>query len=196
MPPTLRLVIEDDDGRRQVVPLAADEVGVGRAAPGNAVRLPERNVSRHHARLFRQNGALWVEDLGSRNGTLLNGERVEGRRRLRPGDLLQIGDYDLALEEGEALAPPGPEESESPTLPAVPPVPPPLPRAEPPAAPPPPAPAAVPAAAVRPRPAARAWVYLAIGVASLALGYAAGRLVRSAPPAAPATAAESARADR
>ena len=50
-----------------------------------------------------------MEDLGSLTGTRVNGERIAGRRKLRPGDLVQIGDYDLAvLEEGAAAEPGAP----------------------------------------------------------------------------------------
>jgi predicted component of type VI protein secretion system len=97
----VKIVIEDEAGRRSTVPFAADEIAVGRAAEGVAVRLTERNVSRRHARLVRQKGDVWVEDLGSLLGTRVNGDRIEGKRKLRPGDIVQIGDYDLAvLEDG------------------------------------------------------------------------------------------------
>jgi predicted component of type VI protein secretion system len=97
----VKIVIEDEAGRRTTVPFAADEIAVGRAAEGVAVRLTERNVSRRHARLVRQKGDVWVEDLGSLLGTRVNGDRIEGKRKLRPGDIVQIGDYDLAvLEDG------------------------------------------------------------------------------------------------
>jgi predicted component of type VI protein secretion system len=131
----LQIVVEDDTGRRRVVPFAQDEIAVGRAEGGNGLCLPERNVSRRHARFVRANGAVFVEDLDSKNGTLVNGERLVGRRRIREGDLVQIGDYDLAVEGSEDRAR---ERDTGPTqeLPAVeaPPAPPPLPvpaRAEP-----------------------------------------------------------------
>lgn len=101
----MKLVIEDEAGTRSIVPFAGDAIVVGRAAEGVTFRLGERNVSRRHARFVRQNGTVFVEDLGSLTGTRVNGERITGRRKLRSGDLVQIGDYDLAvLEEGAALA--------------------------------------------------------------------------------------------
>ena len=96
-PPTYKLVISDDEGRTTVVPLLRDEVTIGRE-PGNAIRLTERNVSRAHARLVRRNGSYCVEDLGSYNGVVVNGERIEGRATLSAGDQLEIGDYDLAFQ--------------------------------------------------------------------------------------------------
>jgi pSer/pThr/pTyr-binding forkhead associated (FHA) protein len=47
-------------------------------------------ISRHHCTFFRRAGEVWVRDLGSRNGTWLNGEPVTAARPLLPGDLLQL----------------------------------------------------------------------------------------------------------
>jgi pSer/pThr/pTyr-binding forkhead associated (FHA) protein len=97
----LRLVIEDDDGKTTVVPLIRDEITIGRKE-GNTIRLTERNVSRHHARLVRSGGApsmVFVEDLESFNGVRLNGERIADKATLKVGDLIQIGDYALALKD-------------------------------------------------------------------------------------------------
>ncbi|RKH01272.1 FHA domain-containing protein [Corallococcus carmarthensis] len=100
----LKLIIEDDEGRKTVVPFVRDEITIGRQE-GNTIRLTERNVSRRHARLVRLNGHVVLEDLGSYNGTRINGERVAGQLPLKEGDLIQIGDYDLALQvEGTANA--------------------------------------------------------------------------------------------
>ncbi|MFB1481353.1 FHA domain-containing protein [Corallococcus sp. RDP092CA] len=102
----LKLIIEDDEGRKTVVPFVRDEITIGRQE-GNTIRLTERNVSRRHARLVRLNGHVVLEDLGSYNGTRINGERVAGQLPLKEGDLIQIGDYDLALQvEGGANAAP------------------------------------------------------------------------------------------
>lgn len=105
----MKLVIEDEAGTRSVVPFTGEAITVGRAAEGVTFRLGDRNVSRRHARFLRQNGGVFVEDLGSLTGTRVNGERITGKRRLRPGDLVQIGDYDLAvLGEADASAPGAP----------------------------------------------------------------------------------------
>jgi pSer/pThr/pTyr-binding forkhead associated (FHA) protein len=55
-------------------------------------------ASGHHARVESGLDGTWVVDLGSTNGTFVNGERVEGRRRLHEGDLLQVGDTELRYE--------------------------------------------------------------------------------------------------
>jgi pSer/pThr/pTyr-binding forkhead associated (FHA) protein len=93
----MKLIIEDDEGRKTVVPFVREEITIGRQE-GNTIRLTERNVSRRHARLMRQNGHVVVEDLGSSNGTRINGERISGQSTVKDGDLIQIGDYDLALQ--------------------------------------------------------------------------------------------------
>jgi predicted component of type VI protein secretion system len=114
----MKLVIEDDAGTRTIVPFTVEELTLGRAAEGVAWRLPDRNVSRRHARFTRASGAVFVEDLGSLTGTWLNGERIAGRRRVRPGDLVEIGDYDLVVApEGLEAGGPG----APPPLPAAPP---------------------------------------------------------------------------
>ncbi len=102
----MKLVIEDESGTRSIVPFAGDPIVVGRAPEGVTFRLTDRNVSRRHARFVLQNGTAFVEDLGSLLGTRVNGERIAGKRRLRDGDLVQIGDYDLAVL-AEATAIPG-----------------------------------------------------------------------------------------
>jgi len=110
----MKLVIEDEAGTRSVVPFAEDELTVGRAA-GVTFRLAARNVSRRHARFLRAGGGVWVEDLGSLIGTRVNGEPIEGRRKLREGDVVQVGDYDIAVTPDEARIAPG-----APRLPAGP----------------------------------------------------------------------------
>lgn len=70
---------------------------LGRDA-GNDIPLPDEAASARHAKLEAEDGAWWVEDLGSTNGTLVNGARIERRERLRPGDEIGIGRVVLRLE--------------------------------------------------------------------------------------------------
>jgi pSer/pThr/pTyr-binding forkhead associated (FHA) protein len=101
----LKLIIEDDEGRKTVVPFVRDEITIGRQE-GNTIRLTERNVSRRHARLLRQSANVLIEDLGSYNGIRVNGDRITGQVQVQDGDLIQIGDYDLAIQQEEERAPP------------------------------------------------------------------------------------------
>ena len=106
-----KLVIEDDEGKRTVVPLTREQYSIGRK-DGNTIRLTERNVSREHARLYKKaNGApvpspekptFVLEDLTSYNGVFVNGLRITHAQDLAHGDLVQIGDYRIVLQD-EAL---------------------------------------------------------------------------------------------
>lgn len=112
----MKLIIEDDEGHKTTVPFVRDEITVGRQE-GNTIRLTERNVSRRHARFYRRDGAVWVEDLKSYNGIRINGDRIEGAAQLRDGDLVQIGDFDLAVQPDAERAAPAPSRTEQ--MPAV-----------------------------------------------------------------------------
>jgi ABC transport system ATP-binding/permease protein len=92
-----KLVIQDDEGKTTVVPLIRDELTIGRKE-GNTIRLTERNVSRRHARLVRQNGSISIEDLGSYNGIRVNGTRIQGRASIKETDRVQIGDYLIEIK--------------------------------------------------------------------------------------------------
>ena len=98
-----KLVIEDDDGKTQTVPLVVDEITIGRKE-GNTIRLTERNVSRKHAKLAKSNGTVFIEDLASHNGIKVNGDRIAGRAPIAEGDRIQIGDYQLALKLDKSTA--------------------------------------------------------------------------------------------
>jgi len=93
----MKLIIEDDEGRKTVVPLVREEITIGRQ-DGNTIRLTERNVSRRHARLVKENGNLLIEDLGSYNGVRVNGEKITEKTKIKEGDLVEIGDYDLGIQ--------------------------------------------------------------------------------------------------
>jgi pSer/pThr/pTyr-binding forkhead associated (FHA) protein len=87
----LRLhVIRPDDQAGRTFDIG-DEVTVGRAS-GCGVPIDYDTYSSNlHARLFRLDGDLWAEDLGSTNGTWINTVRIGERTRLEKGDLLQVG---------------------------------------------------------------------------------------------------------
>jgi pSer/pThr/pTyr-binding forkhead associated (FHA) protein len=70
---------------------------LGRAADNDVV-IEDEFTSSHHARVFIEAGRVWVEDLESTNGTLLNGRAVHGRAPMEPGAELGIGHLVLRLE--------------------------------------------------------------------------------------------------
>jgi hypothetical protein len=86
-----RLVVVEPAARKGQTFELADELTIGRAA-GCGVSLPDDTfVSQVHARVYRRDGELFVEDLGSTNGTFLNRKAVTGPMSLRKGDRLQVG---------------------------------------------------------------------------------------------------------
>jgi pSer/pThr/pTyr-binding forkhead associated (FHA) protein len=68
---------------------------IGRADDNVVVLTGDDYASGRHARIESGLDGTWVVDLGSTNGTYVNGERLEGRRRLHEGDLVQVGDTEL-----------------------------------------------------------------------------------------------------
>jgi pSer/pThr/pTyr-binding forkhead associated (FHA) protein len=95
-PVRLRMQLGQSIG--QVYTMVGNTLSLGRA-PDNDVVLDDPQVSRHHARLMRRGDQIMVEDLGSTNGTLLNGQRVPPRSYVRLGleDTLLIGRTELSL---------------------------------------------------------------------------------------------------
>jgi pSer/pThr/pTyr-binding forkhead associated (FHA) protein len=63
------------------------------------LRIKSSEVSRRHCQFFEKNGLLLVKDLGSSNGTFLNGKKIEGQRVLEPGDELTVGPVKLRVEK-------------------------------------------------------------------------------------------------
>src|SRR5262249_52741174 len=83
-------------------------ITIGRARSSD-VFLPDQWLSRHHAAVEQRTGGFFLLDLGSKNGTLLNGERVAGDRRLRDGDVITLGEHLLVFSLDDELEdqPPG-----------------------------------------------------------------------------------------
>jgi pSer/pThr/pTyr-binding forkhead associated (FHA) protein len=111
----LSLEIVEGAGAGRMVALGMG-VTVGRGRDADLV-LADELVSRRHARLTPSGAGAVVEDLGSRNGTFVNGEGIHGPSRLEPGDQLQLGVTLVELRSARQVA-------ERPS--AVHPVPPPL----------------------------------------------------------------------
>jgi ABC transport system ATP-binding/permease protein len=106
-----KLVIADDDGSKSTVPVIRDEITIGRKE-GNTIRLTERNVSRRHARVVRDEEQVYIEDVAARYGIKKNGVKIDQRAEFAPGDVVTIGDYQLTLKAKQPnKAPPKPKES-------------------------------------------------------------------------------------
>lgn len=106
------IAIQTAGGTRERYPLAKERVSIGRSRESD-IFLPDQWLSRHHAAVEQREGAFWVGDLNSKNGTLLNGEPVREWRRLRPGDVITLGEHTLTFcadggaEEDEDREPEG-----------------------------------------------------------------------------------------
>jgi len=92
----------------QKLSLAKDRILIGRSAQSD-VRINHVGVSRSHAVITSKSGGVFVEDLESSNGTLVNGKRVRSAQ-LRNGDIVEIGSFSLHVRFAE-----GPKGSNPPT---------------------------------------------------------------------------------
>ncbi len=79
------------------VPLKGPSMVIGRD-PATDVHLDNRALSRRHAQIEKRGAAIWVRDLGSQNGTYVNGDRIGEPRPLAGGDVIEVGRYRVLLE--------------------------------------------------------------------------------------------------
>jgi hypothetical protein len=92
-------------------PLEGDQLIIGRDA-SNGVAINDAEISRKHSRLSFQGGKYVLEDLGSTNGTFVNGQRLAGPVVLKPGDVISLGEqivlmYDaINIDPGATMASP------------------------------------------------------------------------------------------
>jgi pSer/pThr/pTyr-binding forkhead associated (FHA) protein/tRNA A-37 threonylcarbamoyl transferase component Bud32 len=114
------LVITAGAGEGRRLPVG-DDLELGREAGGDGKLSDDPELSRHHARITREeSGRLSIEDLGSANGTFLNGQPVHGRTPLEPGDSIRIGSTTLQLvAAGRQPAAPAPIRRPPPPTPAA-----------------------------------------------------------------------------
>ena len=97
-PGTLVVVSSPDLEEGQRVELSHEAVTIGRG-PLNDLQLDQDDfASGKHALVDPRRDGVWVEDLGSTNGTFVNGVRLSTSRRLAPGDVLRIGETDFRYE--------------------------------------------------------------------------------------------------
>ena len=95
----------------ETFPLEGDQLVIGRDS-SNAIAINDAEISRKHARLNFQGGKYVIEDMGSTNGTFVNGQRLAGPVVLKPGDVVSLGEqivlmYDvISLDPGATIASP------------------------------------------------------------------------------------------
>src|ERR1043165_6317192 len=99
-----RLVLLSEGFAGRTYELKVDKTTVGRVSD-NAFEIPEASVSSHHAEILLRGNDVVVKDLGSTNGTFINGEKME-EAPLKPGQILRFGMIEMRLETGQAPASP------------------------------------------------------------------------------------------
>lgn len=98
---SFQLVMRSGPTPGKVFPLEKDEIYIGRDVINNDVVISDSEVSRKHARITLQAGGYLLEDLGSTNGTFVNGQRLMGPHLLRQGELIMLGEnVSLTFEPG------------------------------------------------------------------------------------------------
>lgn len=95
------LIVKRGPGESHRFLIDADVTTVGRH-PESDIFLDDITVSRHHAKFVRTAGRLYLEDLGSLNGTYVNRTLLDGRAQLRDGEEIQIGKYRATISLGES----------------------------------------------------------------------------------------------
>jgi serine phosphatase RsbU (regulator of sigma subunit)/pSer/pThr/pTyr-binding forkhead associated (FHA) protein len=100
--------VQAADGSRERYPLLKARVTIGRSRDSD-IFLPDQWLSRQHAEILQKADGYYVNDLASKNGTLLNGGRLVEEQRLRAGDIITLGEHILTFSLGE----PGDDETEA-----------------------------------------------------------------------------------
>jgi pSer/pThr/pTyr-binding forkhead associated (FHA) protein len=95
-PPSLRVMNGPDEGNRYELAEDAVEITIGRS-PDCDLTLNDQNASRRHCLIKRNFHGFTAQDLGSKNGVLVNGDRIEGAQLIKDGDELQIGGVKLTF---------------------------------------------------------------------------------------------------
>jgi pilus assembly protein CpaF len=94
----LSILITDKDGSHRRQELQTEEAIIGRADEADII-LPKNSVSKRHARIVRKNDRYVIADLGSTNGTYVNGRKIHGSLVLAEGDKIYLGDFILTVEK-------------------------------------------------------------------------------------------------
>ena len=89
-PPVVELVVRQGPRPGQRFPLTRPTITIGREAVNN-IPISDRQISRHHASLNWDGRQFIIQDLGSANGTFINGARLTGPQILQPGDVIGLG---------------------------------------------------------------------------------------------------------
>jgi len=99
-----KLVVLSEGLTGKSIELNAKKTTIGRLDDNN-FQITEGSVSSHHCEVLQKGKDVVVKDLGSTNGTFINGERVTTEAVLKPGQILRLGQIEMRLETGQATPP-------------------------------------------------------------------------------------------
>lgn len=91
-PQTFQLVMKAGPTPGKVIPLTKNDLSIGRDI-SNDIVINDAEISRKHAHLYLGPAGYTLEDLGSTNGTFVNGKRLVGPHVLKPGELIMLGEH-------------------------------------------------------------------------------------------------------
>jgi sigma-B regulation protein RsbU (phosphoserine phosphatase) len=97
------LVIRSADGKTLNIPLDRDRISLGRSSVNELCYPDDAGLSRQHLALVRDQDHWFVEDLGSKNGTLLNGQRIEHRQPFNSGDRVSAGHLTIEFADAAGI---------------------------------------------------------------------------------------------
>ena len=98
MPGQFQLTMRSGPNPGTVYTLDGDQLHIGRES-SNEIAVNDAEVSRRHARLTFQGGKYVLEDMGSTNGTFVNGQRLTGPRVLKSGEVISLGEQIVFVYE-------------------------------------------------------------------------------------------------
>ncbi len=105
-PNTCELVVRTPDGKSRLIALAEETISLGRAGTNTLCYPDDAGLSRQHM-VIEKVGSDWtVRDLNSKNGTILNGNRIQAAMTLRPGDRISAGHLTIEFNESNTATPP------------------------------------------------------------------------------------------
>jgi pSer/pThr/pTyr-binding forkhead associated (FHA) protein len=97
---TGRLVVQESPTLEDGVEIELDssDVTIGRGGQNDVALESDEFASARHVRIEPRRDGVWLHDLGSTNGTYVNGVRIDGPRRLAPGDVVRVGETELRFD--------------------------------------------------------------------------------------------------
>jgi predicted component of type VI protein secretion system len=124
-PQTIQMVMRTGPTPGKAFPLSKSEVIIGRDVTCDIV-INDAEISRRHAKMTMQGDSYVLEDLGSTNGTFVDGQRLMGPHPLQPGDLVLLGEnvslsYEAVLYDADATVVGAPASATTPPEPVAPP---------------------------------------------------------------------------